>query len=84
MARQSLQEWISSELRYALDDIRQKVVENPWFGREVTPESVHVPEPEDRDPGTVWGCPAREKDAPAAHAPEQTHEHAREGVEHER
>ena len=84
MARQSLQEWISSELRYALDDIRQKVVENPWFGREVTPESVQVLTAEDRDPGSVWGGPAHEKDAPARHAPENTREAEREGVEHER
>ena len=39
---------------------------------------------EDRDPGSVWGGPAHEKDAPARDAPENTREAEREGVEHER
>ena len=31
---------IAAEFRFAVDDIRQEVVERPWFGRETTPEMV--------------------------------------------
>jgi hypothetical protein len=31
---------IADEIAYAVNDIRQKVVEEPWFGRAVTPEVV--------------------------------------------
>jgi hypothetical protein len=29
---------LADELAYAIQDIRQKVVEEPWFGRAVTPQ----------------------------------------------
>lgn len=35
---------IAKECRWAVDDIRQEVVERPWFGQEVTPERVDVGE----------------------------------------
>lgn len=37
---------MSNFLREAIDDIRQKVVEEPWFGREVTDKATeHDHEP---------------------------------------
>lgn len=32
---------VKAELGWAVQDIRHEVVERGWFGREVTPESVH-------------------------------------------
>lgn len=39
-AIRSLFDDIAAECRWAVDDIRQEVVERPWFGRETTPEMV--------------------------------------------
>ena len=36
----SLGQAIAEEIAFAVNDIRQKVVEEPWFGRAVTPELV--------------------------------------------
>ena len=31
---------VAAGFRWAVDDIRQEVVERPWFGRETTPEHM--------------------------------------------
>lgn len=54
-----------NELAYARDDIRQKLVEEPWFGKAVTPQMTQV---EDR---LGWGPnpdqePDKEPSAPNA------------------
>lgn len=37
----SMLDFLIHELRYAAQDIRQKLVEEPWFGRPVTP-ALHM------------------------------------------
>ena len=56
---------LGTEFTYALDDVRQKVIEQGWFGQRLTPElttSVELPsayqEPQARD---LYG-PAQERD----------------------
>ena len=47
---------IADELAYAIQDIRQKVVEEPWFGRAVTPQmttELSSPEASPAEPSTT-------------------------------
>lgn len=55
-------DWFADIFGRAIADIRQKVVEEPWFGRPVTKQPLHP---------TAPGENAREQDRP----PEQDHEH---------
>jgi hypothetical protein len=43
--RDELKQALKDELAYARDDIRQKVVEEAWFGRATTPELTQEVEP---------------------------------------
>jgi hypothetical protein len=52
MAREKFSEELWRGLGNAIDDIRQKVVEEPMYGRVVTdgPEQLQWPEPQERGP----------------------------------
>ena len=44
----------------AVDDIRHKVVEEPWYGREVT-SNIELKEPEPAEQGNKWDALTQEQ-----------------------
>ena len=75
MTQKSLYEQLLDGIGNAVTDIREKVVEEPWFGREVT-SNGHEPAPEPA-PANVWQEKVRESreraEVEPAHEPDREH-----------
>lgn len=69
-------DWIARGIANAAQDIRHKVVEEPWFGRVVTPEPEALEPPagvgHDRQAERLW---CSEPSSPEADSHELTHIH---------
>ncbi|WP_165363685.1 hypothetical protein [Sphingobium cupriresistens] len=71
-------DWLARGFGSAIHDVRQQVLENPWFGRVVTPRSQTITLGTDRSMGDEksigerlgWGRPQEH-----GHAQEQAHGH---------
>jgi hypothetical protein len=62
MSKQSLSEQLWNGLGDAITDIRQKVIEEPTYGRAVTdgPERLQWPDPQDQQPSFASRTHSRE------------------------
>ncbi|MBI1262765.1 MAG: hypothetical protein GC184_13685 [Rhizobiales bacterium] len=68
---EGIAEYLFNELRYALRDIRQKVVEEGWFGRIVTPTGETGASPEFTKSESLYGDDHQPMQATQAEAPER-------------
>jgi hypothetical protein len=63
--------WFQRGFGAALADIRQRIVEEPWFGKPVTPRSqtisIHSPSEKSPGDGLGWSHPNRQPERGVDH-----------------